>query len=573
MKNDSLIKHSIILHKVRYQVMRNWVKRFNSENWFSFIFMMVLLWLFWVGGFHFFRFLGRQFHNIPTVGDILLNRIMAFLFLALFVMTSFGDLITALSTMYMSRDLPLLHSHPIRSASIFMEKFVQTVYYGAWAVVCFGIPIYFAYGKVLHAPWYFYPVAILSNIPFLIISAGIAILATLILAYVLPANRARTMIVALYGLSFLSVMIYIRLINTHPGTGLDGVGQTVEQFLFNLTLTTNPYMPNYWINQVFQSAVNRNVADMFFYLGLLCTTALLVIQVSVQLSTRLYYSGWTKSCESVQGTSAKRRKSFDKLLNLMLFPFSQPVRAVAIKDIKIFWRDLTQWGQFTLLMTLVLVYLYNTRSVLHSSAFFNQMVFNLPLKCLIGIFNLSLAGFVLANLAMRFVYTMISLEGRIIWVIRSSPFSIRRLFWSKFWLALSTMLFVGLGLIILANNLLQMDFYISTLSIIVVIMMSISLTSMAMGLGAMFPTFNVENPMQLSTGTGAVITVVTSLIYILVTIVLAAQPMIPYFMNGGDIRSLPHGTILIPLGILVIFNLVFAIVPIWFGIQRLSHRE
>ncbi len=570
---DSVFKTVMVIHKVRYQVINNWIKRFNTENWFSLFIMMALLWFFWIGGFYFFSFLAYQFHKIPTVGDMLIQRIMAFLFLALFLMTAFSDLITALSTLYLSRDLPTLHYHPVRPGTIFLEKFIQTVYYGAWAVVCFGIPIYFAYGNTFNAPWYFYPIAILSNIPFLIISAGIAILATLVLAYFLPANRARTMIVILYGFSFLAVIIYIRMLGGKNLMGSQEFGQTVEKFLFNLTLTTNPYIPNYWINQIYISAINQNLPEMFFYLALLFTSAGLIIQICWQLAEKLYYPGWTKTCESVKGMVAHRKGLWDRVFSLLFRFFSPPVRAVLIKDIKIFWRDMTQWGQFTLLITLVLVYLYNTRNVIENTGLMQQMVFNLPLKCLIGIFNLSLVGFVLANLAMRFVFTMISLEGRIIWVIKSSPFTMGRLFWAKYGLALATMLGVGIGLILLANHFLQIESFIAIISILAVICLSIGMTSLATGLGAMFPTFNVENPMQLTTGTGAIITVVSGLLYLLASIVLTAQPMIAYFFSGGNIMGISPQALLIPLALYMAMNLLVIILPIWIGIRRLRNRD
>ncbi len=570
---NSLVAHTLEIARVRPKILRNWIKRFNTENWVSFSIMIFLILFFWFGGFFFFRFLARYFHEIPTVGDILINRIIGFLFLALFMMTSFSDLVTALSTMYLSKDLPLLHSYPVNPVAIFIEKYIQTFYYGAWAVVCFGVPIYFSYGSIMHAPWYFYPIALLSNIPFLIVSAGISILVTLILAYLLPANRARTMIVILYGLSFVAVVLYLRLLRAKQMLGPEAESTAINQYLFNLQLTTNPYLPSYWITQVFTAAVEGNLYDMFFYFFLLIITAGLVVQIGCQLAYKLYYPGWTKSCESVQGTTAQKRWHLDKIFYKLFDIFRPPVRAIIVKDIKIFWRDLTQWGQFTLLLTLVFVYLFNTRHVVRDTGLLNQNVFNLPIKSLLGLFNLALVGFVLANLAMRFVFTMISLEGRIIWVIRSAPIRLTTLFWVKYLLALITMLAVGGGLILLANYLLQIDPLVGIISLACVILMSVALTSIAMGLGAMFPTFNVENPMQLSAGTGSVLTVVLSLFYIMATIFLAAQPMIPYFLNGANVSFIPMWSILFPLITGLVLNFIAILFPIHLGINRLEKRE
>lgn len=575
MISSSLISNIISLHFIRFRIWRNWFKSFTSENWFSFIFMLGLLFFFWVGGYYFFRYLAGFFLSIETVGTILIQRIMAFLFLALFMLTTFSDLITALSTLYLSKDLPSLHARPISPVSIFFDKFILTVYYGSWAVIVFGMPIFFAYGTALKAPWYFYPLVILSSIPFLIICAASAVLITQILAYFLPANRARTMIAALYGLSFVGIMFFIKMIQQTSGLTWNATMMSVEKILFNLTLTTNPYLPNYWINQVFIAAVNKNIPDLVFNLGLLYTTATLTIQLSCQLASVFYFPGWTKTCESVQGTISRKVFNYDQILFFPLRFFSPAVRSVIIKDFKIFWRDLTQWGQFTLLIALVGIYLYNTRSIINNGAadFMRQEVFGLPLKCLLGIFNLALVGFVLSNLAMRFVFTMISLEGRIIWVIRSSPFSLDKLFWTKFGLALITMLSVGTSLILLANHLLVVNSFLGWITFISVLMMAISLTAMATGFGGMFPTFNVENPMQLATGTGAIITVVAGLVYLLAAVVLTAQPMIAYYMNKGIITISNWKSFILPLVMLVLLNLFCSAAPVIVGLNRLKKRE
>src|SRR5438309_9881882 len=52
---------------------------------------------------------------------------------------------------------------------------------------------------------------------------------------------------------------------------------------------------------------------------------------------------------------------------------------------------------------------------------------------LISFLNLGLAGFVLASIAARFIFPAVSLEGRQMWLLRSSPLDLRALLWSKYW--------------------------------------------------------------------------------------------------------------------------------------------
>jgi ABC-2 type transport system permease protein len=568
------MNHALWLLSIRPKIWRNWIKRFNIEHIVSVTIIFCLLIIFWMIAFVFFRIVLHYLINVPPIGTILINRLLSLIFLALFLMTAFSDIITALSIMYLSRDLGLLHHHPINSLSIFIDKFIQTIFYGSWAVIFIGIPLYIAYGYVFNVDWYFYPLVILSNIPFLIISAGLATIVTLILAYIVPANRARTITIFLIGLLFFSVGLYLRFLQTGEMLGINAPKTDLSSYLFNLRLSSTPYLPNQWLTQIFQNAAERNYSDLIFYTLLLFTTAALIIQICIQLARKVYHTGWIKAGEAVsikiRGTGMKS-KIIAAIFRLSLYlPFSSPIRALIIKDIKTFWRDLTQWGQLTLLVALIMVYLFNTRSFISSGGFGGIDYF---WRHLIGLVNIGLTEFVLGNLAIRFVYPLISLEGRIIWVIRSSPLKLSTFFWVKFWLALLTMMIIGLGLTGLSIYLLRLDVFVASISLITVFFVSIGITSLAMGLGAFFPTFNVENPMQLTTGVGAVLSVILSMLYIAATIMIVAYPMNEYFYVGANFHAVSNSTLIYPALCLIGLTAVAAIFPIKFGLQKLYQRS
>ena len=61
--------------------------------------------------------------------------------------------------------------------------------------------------------------------------------------------------------------------------------------------------------------------------------------------------------------------------------------------------------------------------------------------------NLVLAGFVLASIAARFIFPGVSLEGRTLWLLRSSPLAMRDLLWAKFWVGTLPLLVLALGIV------------------------------------------------------------------------------------------------------------------------------
>src|SRR5206468_1813934 len=84
---------------------------------------------------------------------------------------------------------------------------------------------------------------------------------------------------------------------------------------------------------------------------------------------------------------------------------------------------------------------------------------------LVSFLNLGLAGFVLASIAARFIFPAVSLEGRQMWLLRSSPLDLRALLWSKYWVGTLPLLILGMILTGLTNALLEVTPFMMILSL------------------------------------------------------------------------------------------------------------
>ena len=71
-----------------------------------------------------------------------------------------------------------------------------------------------------------------------------------------------------------------------------------------------------------------------------------------------------------------------------------------LKDLRLFFRDTTQWSQLILLAVLLVVYVFNIKSL----PLFSGEKVPVFLVSLVVFLNLGLAGFVLAAIAARFVF-------------------------------------------------------------------------------------------------------------------------------------------------------------------------
>ena len=117
------------------------------------------------------------------------------------------------------------------------------------------------------------------------------------------------------------------------------------------------------------------------------------------------------------------------------------------------------------------VYLYNFRVLdLERIPYMTGFV-----KNVYAFVNLGMAGFVMATVAVRFVFPAVSAEGAAFWIIRTSPISMRDFLWSKFWTGLVPVLALTEVLTIAANELLGVDPFLKVMAALAIVFMSFAL--------------------------------------------------------------------------------------------------
>ena len=135
----------------------------------------------------------------------------------------------------------------------------------------------------------------------------------------------------------------------------------------------------------------------------------------------------------------------------------------------------------------------------------------------VSFLNLGLAGFVVAAIAARFVFPAMSIEGHMMWLLRSSPLDVRALFWSKYWVGTVPLLVVALPLI-------EASPFILTLTTITMIGITFALTSLVLGLSALYPNYETENVAEIPTSFGGLLFMMSAVMYLAGVIVLEAWP-------------------------------------------------
>src|SRR5256884_437745 len=325
---------------------------------------------------------------------------------------------------------------------------------------------------------------------------------TLILVNIFPARRTRDLlsIIALGAAG--GVILLFRLIRPEQLARPEGFRNLLD-FVILLRGPTSPFLPSEWASQAIMGYLRHEI-DLS-PLILLWTTAAAFVTVGALLHRVLYPTGFTKAQE---GAERFIRGSFWRwTVGSMLGWLPVAKREFVLKDIKLFFRDTTQWSQLILLAVLVVVYLFNIQALpLHRGEPVGFFYVNL-----VSFLNLGLAGFVLASIAARFIFPAVSLEGRQMWLLRSSPLDLRALLWSKYWVGTVPLLVLALLLTGVTNVLLQVSSFMMIVSLATICALTLAISALALGYGALYPQFETENAAQIPTSFGGLVFMMTTI--------------------------------------------------------------
>jgi ABC-2 type transport system permease protein len=470
-----------------------------------------------------------QLQEYEELGDYLLRLGLSWIFMTFLAFLTFSGIVTALSTFFLSDDLRLLLTAPIAARRLFYARFARTVAQSSWMVVVFIAPVLLGVGLAQCAPASFYITSALTVIPFAIIPVAVGTACTLLLVNVFPARRARDLLMLMGFLFAASIVVLLRMIRPEQLMRAESLPD-VTGFFSSLQSPVTPLLPSFWAGELLFASLKGGWDAL--HAGALWTTALACCVGLRAADERWHFSGYSRSQEAPKARFTKFR-TLDLVASVL--PLSPVRRQLLVKDLKIFLRDVSQWSQLLLLLALVLIYLYNFRVLdLGRIPYMSGFV-----KNVYAFVNLGMAGFVLATVAVRFVFPMVSAEGPAFWLIRKSPISMHDFLWSKFWTGFVPVLVLTETLTIAANELLDVDPFLKVVAAGAIVFLSLALVGLAAGLGARYPRFTADNPSQVAGSYGGVAFMIVAVLVIIVIIVLLGWPSTTYLFYQLRHRPIP----------------------------------
>lgn len=532
----------------------------GAWRWILLGFIGALFWVFIFG--ILFRLL-RYFRTVPEIGPLLSGKLLGLILVSFFSILILSNVITALSSFFLTKDLDLLVGGPVDWLRLYGAKLLETVMASSWMVALMSVPMFTAYGWVYEGGPLFILFAIAVFIPFVLIPSVVGSAVTVVLVNVFPARRTRDILSVVAVLTAGGLVLFFRMLRPERLSRPEGFRSLVD-FIAVLRTPTSPLLPSEWVQRGVMGFLAGTPDWLSLYM--LWTTAAAFVVLGALLHRALYPLGFSKAQESSQrwvrasaGAAALRRA---------LGPLGVLRRELVQKEIRLFFRDTTQWSQLILLGVLVIVYVFNIKFLPLRTEGVTPLLANL-----IPFLNLVLAGFVLASIAARFIFPAVSLEGRTLWLLRSSPMRMRDLLWAKFWVGTTPLLVLALLIVGMTDYLLQVTPFMFAVSVLSIVGLTFAVCGLAIGFGTIFPQFETENAAQIPTSFGGLLFMMSSVSVIGGVVILEARPVFSYVQaraQGGPIDSIE---MVIGFGVAALLCIAATVVPFREALRRLEKGE
>lgn len=483
------------------------------------VFLLLLLSsVFWGGLFGLFieafSFLATSLPNAAT-RDEAVRAMFGVFFASLTVMLAFSSGIILYGSLYRSREVQFLLTMPCRSERVFLHKFHEALLLSSWGFILLGSPMWVAYGLVALAPWYYYLLLLPFLVAFVVIPGGIGAIVCLVIMWRIPKIRLHAVSIMAAACAISGGWIAWSVVRGPEGDLL--TPSWFDSLLMRLRFSEHRLLPNWWLSTGLLEAAQRQWSESLLFLALLVSNALLLHQAAVAVAARIFRRSYHDSY--TEGTSRRRPGAhwMDALMLRATFFLSPQMRLLLVKDLRLFRRDPMQWSQFLIFLGLLTLYFVNVRR-------FRYDVNHATWVNMISFLNLTVVGLILSTFTSRFIFPMISLEGRRFWILGLLPLRRETILWSKFLFAAIGSTVACCVLIVLSDLMLRVLPLVLGIHLLACVLLCLGLSAIAVGLGAKMPNLREESPAKIAAGFGGTLNLVLSAIYIVVIVTLTAVP-------------------------------------------------
>ncbi|OGW57204.1 MAG: hypothetical protein A2Z09_06305 [Nitrospirae bacterium RBG_16_43_8] len=537
----------LLLLKPKLLLLKNSINTQVVLRRLPFIAIGIVFWLlFYIGTYKVLTYV----RGIEFFGEILSRKLFSMTFFSLFGFLILSSIITAISFFYLSKDIPLLLSKPVEIRDILRVKTFEAFMNSSWMALSFMPPVFIAYGISYGAAAGYYLLVLACFLLFSLITAGIGITIAHILTRVFPAKRTRNVLLGIGVMLFIMIYFLVKGLIPQDISTPEGFINSIMSFK-----TESPMLPSFWITEAVFPILKKSSFNIFYPIIIL-SNALFFLLLSEIAGLRFY----RVNMERIQPSSERVKRG------ILGGYYPEINTAMFYKDIKIFFRDTGQWSQVFIIGALIMIYIYNFKSIPINA------LSGFPfIKEIMVLVNLVLSGLVLSAVSARFIYASVSLEGQAFWIIRTSPVDINRFIRSKFFYGFIPVTLLMLVLVFLTNFVMDAKRILMYLSLGTVLMLCVSVSGLGTGFGAMYPKFKHENIAAVSMSLGGMAFMLIAFSVVIAT--LSLEAWIFYVYNLKEAMDMSGAIqIVLCMVMIILINTTAFYLPLRIGRKKLQEH-
>jgi|SRR5579883_288055 len=505
-------------------------------------------------------------NKIPFKGAIV-EALFDLLFFTLGTMLIFSTGIILYASLFTSPESRFLLCSPARADHIFATKFQSAVAFSSWGFIILGVPIFVGYGLVSGVPWYFYPLLPLYLLGYVLLPGSVSAAGCLLLVRYMPRNRKQFFTLVGLAIAVATVFWMYRIVLGFKHS-IATNGRELDDLIGQFDLLRSGVAPSHWMTRGVMAAARGDLTGALLPLAQVWSNGLVLFLVAAWIAKRVYRAAYDRMSAFGRAKKVYGTSPLDRLMSALVFYLDKQTRVLVVKDFRTFRRDPTQWVVLALFGVLMLVGASNFRQ--YYSADLAVMD-----KYAISLTNLSGTAILLCAGLSRFVFPLISLEGRKFWILGLTPVSRDQILRGKFAFAATGSLIVAEGLILMSDALLGLPLEGILLHAVTLAIIAVGLSALNVGLGAYLPTFRETDPSKIVVGFGGTVNMVIGLAFLVGVIGTMVVPFhvaqLAKSATSGVARINPWVYSGIPAG--VILGVLAVVLPLRAGAKSLRNME
>lgn len=410
------------------------------------------------------------------------------------IFLSFGML---LQTLYLAGDMEFLLSAPIPTRAVFMSKLIQAALPNLIIIGLFSGPALMGLGLSQGFTFLYYWMVPVILAVLVLAGAGLGSMLVMLVVRLVAPRRAAEVLGLIGGLTAVVCAQSGQFAGRFEGGLLPA--ERMEDLVGAAGLLVNPLNPLAWPGLGLNGIGRGEWLAGLGFSGLTLVITLGIFAAALTMAERLYLSGWAR----VQiGTTARRRQRrggvrpdrSHRVLGWLAAGLPRPVKAMILKDVRVYRRDLRNLSQLVFPIVMVVVWTVSalrmeggTEEASLARDFGPQM-------------SVGIALFLGWMFLGRFGMMSFSSEGRHWWIVKTAPIREVHLLLAKYLVAFLPPVVFSVVYLFFMGLVQQVSLFMLLYQLVVTLVLMASLTGLMLAFGIWSANFEWDDPRRVGGG-------------------------------------------------------------------------